>query len=172
MQDRASQALHALALLPVSETTADWNSYGFRPERCTADAIEGLFNGLCRKMSSTWVMEGDIKGCFDNISHEWLLNHICTDRETLRKWLQSGYMEKAELFPTEMGTPQGGTISPLLANMVLDGMEDMLGRKFGSMKLDGHCYRTNKTPVHLVRYADDFIIIGRSKRSLKKKSNR
>lgn len=166
MQDRAMQSLHALALLPVSETTADWNSYGFRPERCTADAIEGLFNGLCRKMSSTWVMEGDIKGCFDNISHEWLLKSICTDREILRRWLQSGYMDKGELFPSEKGTPQGGTISPLLSNMTLDGMEDMLGRKFGSYKLDGSTYKTNKHPIHLVRYADDFVIIGRSKEIL------
>lgn len=168
MQDRAMQTLHALALLPVSETTADWNSYGFRPERCTADAIEGIFSGLCRKMSSTWVMEGDIKGCFDNISHEWLLKHICTDTDILRKWLQSGYMDKAELFPTEKGTPQGGAISPLLANMTLDGMEDMLGRKFGSYKLDGNSYRSNKHPILLVRYADDFIIIGRSKEILQK----
>lgn len=166
MQDRAMQTLHALALLPVSETTADWNSYGFRPERCTADAIEGIFGGLCRKMSSTWVMEGDIKGCFDNISHEWLLKHICTDTEILRRWLQSGYMDKGALFPSEKGTPQGGAISPLLANMTLDGMEDMLGRKFGSYKLDGNSYRSNKHPILLVRYADDFIIIGRSKEIL------
>ena len=123
MKDRAMQALHLLALLPVAETTADKNSYGFRPGRSTADAIGQCFLMLSRKDSATWVLEGDIRGCFDNISHEWMLRHIPTDKEVLHKWLKAGFMENRTLFPTEAGTPQGGIISPTLANLTLDGLE-------------------------------------------------
>ena len=108
MKDRARQALYLQALLPVAETTADLNSYGFRPKRSTADAIEQCFNAVGMRNSARWVLEGDIRGCFDNISHEWMLDHILTDKEVLRKWLQAGFMENRMLFPTEAGTPQGG----------------------------------------------------------------
>jgi RNA-directed DNA polymerase len=84
MKDRAVQALHLLALIPVSETTADWNSYGFRPDRSTHDAIGQLFIELSRKSSPQWILEGDIKGCFDNISHNWLLSNVCTDKKCWR----------------------------------------------------------------------------------------
>ncbi len=112
MRDRAMQALHLLALSPVAETTADKNSYGFRSGRGTADAIGQCFLMLSRKDSAMWVLEGDIRGCFDNISHEWLLAHVPTDKEVLHKWLKAGFMENRTLFPTEAGTPQGGIISP------------------------------------------------------------
>ena len=93
MKDRAMQALHLLALDPVAETTADKNSYGFRQQRSCADAIEQCF--LALKIATTeWVLEGDIKSCFDRISHEWLLAHVPLDRAILQKWLKSGYMEK------------------------------------------------------------------------------
>ena len=128
MKDRAMQALHLLALEPVAETTADKNSYGFRPERSTADAIEQCFKALCQGNSAQWVLEGDIKGCFDHISHEWMLQHIPTDTVVLQKWLGAGYIENRTLFPTEAGTPQGGIISPTLANMVLDGLEELLNK--------------------------------------------
>lgn len=163
MRDRCQQALHALSLLPVSETTADWNSHGFRPERCTADAIERLFTGLNHPNGAQWALEGDIKGCFDNISHDWMLQNICMDKKVLKLWLKSGYMENAKLFPTDQGTPQGGICSPILANMVLDGMEDLLGRKYGSFKLDGHRKRSTIKSIQFVRYADDFVVIGKSK---------
>jgi RNA-directed DNA polymerase len=120
MKDRAMQALHLLALYPVSETTADNNSYGFRPERSTADARAQCFNALAKDKSPQWILEGDIKGCFDNISHQWLLENVPTDKITLQKWLKAGYVYKDELFPTEAGTPQGGIISPTLANLTLD----------------------------------------------------
>jgi RNA-directed DNA polymerase len=155
MRDRAMQALYLLALEPVSETTADLNSYGFRPHRATVDAIVQCSNLFGRGHSSAWVLEGDIQGCFDNISHEWLLAHIPMDRNILRKWLKAGYVEKERLFPTEAGTPQGGIISPCLANMALDGLEQLLLARFK---------RHHK--VHLVRYADDFIIAGSSKELL------
>jgi RNA-directed DNA polymerase len=86
--DRATQALHLLALDPVAETTADKNSYGFRQQRSCADAIEQCFNALNRA-ATHWVLEGDIRSCFDKISHDWLLAHVPTDRAVLQKWLKS-----------------------------------------------------------------------------------
>jgi RNA-directed DNA polymerase len=123
MRDRAMQALYLLALQPVAEVTGDRNSYGFRPERSTADAREQCFTVLARKVSATWVLEGDIRACFDNLSHDWMLANIPLDKALLRKWLKAGFMEGGRLFPTVAGTPQGGTISPTLANMTLDGLE-------------------------------------------------
>lgn len=166
MHDKGMQALHTFALLPTSESTADWNSYGFRPERCTADAIEGLFTGLAKKRDPQWVLEGDIKGCFDNIDHEWMLKNICTDTPILKRWLKSGYLENKELFPTLKGTPQGGIVSPTLSNMVLDGMEDLLAGKYGSFKLDGNRKRLRISGIRFVRYADDFVVIGKTKEVL------
>ena len=107
MIDRAMQALHLQALATVAETLADRNSYGFRPERSTADAIEQCFKALGKGKSPQWVLEGDIKGCFDHISHDWMLQHIPTDATVLQKWLSAGYVENRTLFPTEAGTPQG-----------------------------------------------------------------
>ena len=166
MKDRAMQALHLLALEPVSETTADYNSYGFRPERGTRDAIGHLFVALSQKGSAQWVLEGDIKGCFDHIGHEWLLKNVCTDTQVLAKWLRAGYVDKKKLFPTVEGTPQGGIISPVLANLALDGLEDLLGSFYGSRKLDGHNNQVTNHAVHFVRYADDFVITCKSKETL------
>ncbi|RKO68243.1 group II intron reverse transcriptase/maturase [Sphingobacterium puteale] len=162
MKDRVMQALYTMALLPISEMKADWNSYGFRPERGTADAIEQLFIGLATKRASSWVLEGDIKSCFDLISHEWILDNIPMDKKILSQWLKSGFVESGKLFPTNHGTPQGGLASPTLANMVLDGIEDLIGRKFGSFKLDGDYSKQRKNPILFVRYADDFVVIGRT----------
>ena len=131
MKDRAMQACIYLPCNPVSETKADQNSYGFRPERSTQDAIEQCFILLSMKTSAQWILEGDIKGCFDNISHEWLIDNIPMDKEILHKWLKAGYIYERILYPTEAGTPQGGIISPTLANMTLDGLEAEL-RKFRS----------------------------------------
>lgn len=163
MKDRAMQALYLLALLPVAETTADLNSYGFRPERSTADAIEQCFNALSMRSSAQWVLEGDIRGCFDNISHAWLLDHIPTDKEVLRKWLKAGFMENGTVFPTEAGTPQGGIISPTLANLTLDGLEQLLKETFRERKIDR---KLHNLKVNFVRYADDFIVTGSSKELL------
>lgn len=155
------QALYLLALEPVSETTADRRSFGFRPTRSTADAIEQCFKQLSRGISPQWILEGDIKGCFDNISHDWLLGHVPTDRDILKKWLKAGYIEDRQLFPTEAGTPQGGIISPPLANLVLDGLEARLAHAFGKViSVNGTRVRRM---VNYVRYADDFIVTGHSK---------
>jgi RNA-directed DNA polymerase len=130
MKDRAMQALHLLALEPIAETTADLNSYGFRPERSTADAGEQCYICLAKKAQAQWVLEADIKGCFDAISHDWMIANVPTDKTILQKWLQAGYVYQNELFPTETGTPQGGIISPGLANMTLDGLAGKLAEKF------------------------------------------
>lgn len=156
MKDRAMQALHLLALDPIAESTGDANSYGFRSHRSTADAIVKCKTLLARECSPKWVLEGYIKGCFDNISHDWMLAHVPIDGRVLSKWLKAGYVEYNRLFPTEAGTPQGGIISPTLANMTLDGLEKLLRTKF----------KSRKHKVHLVRYADDFIVTASSKELL------
>jgi RNA-directed DNA polymerase len=156
--DRAMEALHLLALEPVAETLADPNAYGFRPKRSTADAIGQCFTVLAQKQSAQWILEGDIRACFDRISHPWLNDHIPMDKSILRKWLAAGYMEEGVVYPTEAGTPQGGIASPALANMTLDGLEEIARRA---------APRNQK--VHVVRYADDFIITGASKEVLEMK---
>jgi RNA-directed DNA polymerase len=161
MSDRAMQALWKLALEPVAETRADRNSYGFRPARSTADAIAHCFNVLAKRTSAEWVLEGDIRGCFDNISHEWLLRNIPMDKKILRRWLQAGYIDEGTLFATEAGTPQGGIISPVLANMVLDGLTEAIN---SSVAPTARARR--KCKVHVVRYADDFVVTGASQEIL------
>jgi len=157
MRDRAMQILYLQALEPVSEILADNNSYGFRKNRSTADAIGQCFIKLSRKNSPQWILECDIEGCFDNISHEWLIKNIPIDKEILKKWLKTGYIEKGKLFPIIDGTPQGGPISPVLANMTLDGLEKEVKEKFSSK---------NERKINLIRFADDIIVTGNSKEIL------
>lgn len=157
MHDRAMQALHLLALNPVAETTGDPNSYGFRVERSTADAIEQCFINLARKASAQWILEGDIQACFDRISHDWLLAHVPMDKAILRKWLKAGYMENHVHYATEAGTPQGGIISPVLANLALDGLEEAVRQLHPPTTRRGQ-----QAKINVVRYADDFIITGAS----------
>ncbi|TAJ06890.1 group II intron reverse transcriptase/maturase [Marinilabiliaceae bacterium JC017] len=154
MHDRAMQTLYKIALDPVAETTADRNSYGFRPRRSCNDAVAQCFLSLCRKVSAEWIFEADIKACFDNIRHDWILENIPVNKTILRKWLKTGYIEKKQLFPTHQGTPQGGTISPVIMNMVLDGLETAIMAKFPRWK---------KQKVNFIRYADDFVITAGSK---------
>ncbi len=157
MRDRAMQALYLLALEPVAETQADWNSYGFRRGRSTADAAGQLFILTSRKTSPEWILEADIQGCFDNISHDWLETHVPTDRRILRKWLKAGLVESTRLFPTIAGTPQGGILSPTLANIALNGLEDAVATIADARKFK----------AHVVRYADDFVVTASSKDWLK-----
>jgi RNA-directed DNA polymerase len=163
MIDRAQQAPYLQGPEPIAETLADHHSYGFRPERSTADAIEQCFKVLSKADAPEWILEGDIKSCFDQISHTWMHQHIPMDTEVLRKWLQAGYVEAGTWFPTEAGTPQGGIASPALANMTLDGLAELLKRHFLRKQVDG--VRTCPK-VNLVRYADDFIITGSTKELL------
>lgn len=155
---RGQQALQLLALEPIAETICDKNSYGFRPKRSCADAIEQCFKLFCRKVSAKWILEGDIKSCFDKISHSWLMGNIPMDKEVLKKWLKSGYVDKDVIYPTLSGTPQGGLISPTLLNLTMKGLEAEIASATKRSEL-----------VNLVVYADDFIVSGKSKEILENK---
>jgi RNA-directed DNA polymerase len=151
MTDRAMQALMALALDPVIESVSDKRSFGFRKGRSCQNACEQLFTSLSQKISAQWVVEGDIKACFDEIAHDWLLRHIPMDKRILKQFLKAGYVYEHQLFPTDRGTPQGGIISPLLANAALNGPEELLRKETVRM-----WYREKVYPkINLVRYADD-----------------
>lgn len=159
MYDRAMQSLYALTLEPIAETTGDRTSFGFRKFRNTHDACKRTFQCLCRKVSPEWIMEGDIKGCFDNINHQWLLDHIPMDKSVLKQFLKAGYIYNYKLFPTIAGTPQGGIISPILANMTLDGIENLLSDKYHKSQNGKRSEKkASKHKVNFVRYADDFIV--------------
>ena len=142
LYDRAMQALYALALQPVAETNSDKRSFGFRLYRSAQDAAQYAFVCLRHPKASQWILEGDIKGCFDNISHEWLKENVQMDKSVLSQFLKSGYVFEENLYHTDKGTPQGGIISPILSNMTLDGIEGLLDEKYPKMK------------VHFIRYAD------------------
>lgn len=156
MKDRAMQSLWKLALEPICEEQADPNSYGFRPKRCADDAISQCHIVLSKRHSAQWILEGDIKSCFDKISHDWCLRNIPMDKIILGKFLKAGFMADGKYFPTMEGTPQGGVISPTLTVMVLTGLEKELKSRF-----------KRGTKVNIVFYADDFIITGASKDILK-----
>jgi RNA-directed DNA polymerase len=156
MYDRALQSLYALALEPIAEATGDRTSFGFRKFRSTHDACQQVFHYLCRGNSPVWILEGDIKGCFDNISHQWLIENIPMDKSILKQFLKAGYIFEHRLFPTEAGTPQGGIISPILANYTLDGIEKILSDKYPKNKKDRNLIAIYK--VNFCRYADDFIV--------------
>jgi len=156
MFDRAQQALHLLALEPVSETLADPNSYGFRPNRSTADAIAQCFKCLALKKSAQWVLEGDIKACFDKIGHQWLMNNIAVDKRMLEQWLKSGFMDKGLFYRTDEGTPQGGVISPTLMLVTLAGLEQRI--KSAALQKGAR--------ANFIGYADDFVVTCASKEVL------
>ena len=151
MIDRAMQALHLLGLNPIAEVRADPNSYGFRPHRSTADALGECFCVFAKKNSPTVVLDADIKSCFDRISHAWLIAHVPMDKAILRKWLAAGFVEDKVLHRTDEGTPQGGIISPVLANLTLDGLERVAREAAPRRSL-----------VNVVRYADDFLVTART----------
>ena len=162
MFDRSIQALYKLAIEPIAEVVADKNSYGFRPKRSTQDAMKQVWLRTSKKVSGQWILEADIKGCFDNISHQWLYDNIPLDNRLLKQWLKSGFIKDDTLFPTESGTPQGGIISPILANMVLDGIEQIVKShkaKFQKIEKGVTLYRYSNH-FSFIRYADDFIVIG------------
>ena len=150
MLDRSKQALAKMALEPEWEAKFEPNSYGFRPGRSCQDAIAAIF--LAIRYKPKFVLDADIKGCFDNISHEALLRklHAHTNlRHAIKGWLRAGVMEGIDLTPTEKGTPQGGVISPLLANIALHGMEKAIAKG----------YKRNEEQPFLIRYADDFVVL-------------
>lgn len=149
MQCRGQQALHLLALEPIAENLADKNAYGFRPLRSTADAISQCFIVLAQKTAAQYILEGDIRSCFDEISHTFLTENILMDKQILRKWLAAGYIDNKKYFETTKGTPQGGICSPTLLNVTLSGLE---------ATVKAVAKRSDK--VNVIIYADDFIITG------------
>jgi RNA-directed DNA polymerase len=157
LKDRAMQALYLQALEPVAESCLDPNAYGFRPKRSTQDAIEQCFNVLARKHSPRWILEADIKSCFDLISHEWLMRHVVMDHQILAQWLKCGYLEKQQFYPTCDGVPQGGVASPTLANMALAGLEATI-----------KAAAKPREKVNVVLYADDFIVTAASREALER----
>ena len=169
LHDRAMQTLYALAMSPIEASTGDLASFGFRKFRSTKDAFAYTHICLSRKRSAEYILEGDIKSCFDMISHDWLLNNIPIKKSILSQFLKTGYFENVRFFPTDRGTPQGGPLSPILANMVLNGMEFELGRIFHSQQ-NGKINKIqcNKHKVNYVRYADDFLVTADSEDTLLK----
>ena len=153
LHDRAMQALYALGLKPIAEMTADSHSYGFRESRSLHDAIKQSFISLATKVAAPWILEADIKACFDCISHDWLLENIPLPKRILRQWLKSGYMSSSVFYETNDGTPQGGIISPILCNMTLDGLQAIV--------IKGQ-YDKKRRKLNIIRYADDFIVTGAS----------
>lgn len=147
MRDRAMQTLYKFALEPIAEVTADSSSYAYRPRRNARKAVAQCCEILSKDKSIEWIMKIDIKACFDNISHEWLLNHIFADKVMLRKIIKTPYMKDFISYPTINGVPQGGALSSVLCNMTLDGLENLLSEQCG-------------TDVHTIRYADDILVLG------------
>ena len=156
MLDRAMEALYKLALDPIAETTGDPNSYCFRLKRSPADASAQCFLCFRQKTSPTAVYEGDIRGCFDNFSHEWLLENIPMEKRILKQWLEAGYIDQNVFYHTEAGTPQGGIASPVLANMALDGLEAAIANQ-------PHRGTKRQAKLHLIRFADDYVVTGSCK---------
>ncbi|MGB7442131.1 MAG: group II intron reverse transcriptase/maturase [Coleofasciculaceae cyanobacterium] len=161
MADRANQALAKLVLEPQWEAKFEPNSYGFRPGRATHDAIEAIF--LAIRCQSKYVLDADISKCFDKIDHQKLLSKLNTYpsmRRMIRNWLKAGFMDGQDLFPTKAGTPQGGVISPLLANVALHGMEEVIKEYANTLPTyRNHGKKQNRNALSLIRYADDFVII-------------
>lgn len=160
IEDRAKQAMVFMALEPQWEAFFEPNSYGFRPGRSCHDAIEAIFTSIAKK--NKYVLDGDIRKWFDSINHEALLAKLQSPREIklqIESWLKAGIMEGDEIFPTTEGTPQGGIISPLLANIALHGMEGVL-KDFVSTIPVGKLGRMAKMQrLSVIRYADDFVVI-------------
>ncbi|MBQ2982253.1 MAG: reverse transcriptase N-terminal domain-containing protein [Lachnospiraceae bacterium] len=150
MKDRAMQTLYKLALDPIAEVTSDKCSFGFRKNYSCKDAISYCCSILSRYPWMTYVLKIDIKSCFDNISHEWIMEHIPMDKVILYKLLKCGYIDNNRYYPTERGVPQGGALSSIICNMTLDGLERMLIDEFGQK-------------VCMVRYADDILVLGTNK---------
>lgn len=157
IEDRAKQMLAYLALCPQWEAKFEARSYGFRPGRSVIDAIEAVFLGISKKPK--WVLDADIAKCFDQINHKYLLEKCDTYPEMctqIRAWLKAGILEGETFAFPEMGTPQGGIISPLLANIALHGLRDHLDAYINSL---GGNRRANRQTTTYVRYADDFVVM-------------
>jgi len=169
IQDRCLQALFKLALEPEWEAKFEPNSYGFRPGRNCHDAIKAIYDATVK--GSKYAIDADISKCFDKINHEYLLDKIAMKgafRKQIQYWLESGVLDGESFQETSQGTPQGGVISPLLANIALHGLEKHLKEWISDKPIRS---RTNtlvkpirrKETIHVIRYADDFVILHKDK---------
>lgn len=157
--DRIYQNVFKNALEPQWEAKFEMTSYGFRPKRSTHDAMSDLFVKLSKGSAKEWIFEGDFEGCFDNLNHESIMesvNHF-PNKSIIRGWLESGYVDNDVFHETTKGTPQGGIISPVLANIALHGMEKEIGVRYIHTTRQGDTLYQNS--VGVVRYADDFVIV-------------
>src|SRR6266498_219268 len=156
--DRCHQARVRNALEPQWEARFEPRSYGFRPGRGCHDAIESLFSTLCGKSKRVWILDADLAGAFDSIDHEHLLKTIgdFPGRRMVAGWLKAGIFQVGQGFsPTEVGTPQGGVISPLLLNIALHGLEEAAGVRY---RTGSHAEEVTGTSPTLTRYADDLVV--------------
>lgn len=170
VNDRVAQAIIKNALEPSWEARFEGNSFGFRPGRGCHDAIESCFNRFRKGTIDNWVLDADIKGAFDNISHDFILENLkfTPGREFIKQWLKAGYIESQTFNRTDKGTPQGGIISPLLANIALDGMDNWLSRitetkVYGKTKIKT---KEERKIYGFIRYADDFIVTAQTKEQI------
>ena len=157
IEDRAKQMLAYLALCPEWEARFELGSYGFRPGRSVLDAMEAVFLGISKKPK--WVLDADISKCFDQINHKYLIekcNTFLRMRKQIRSWLKAGILDGEDFVFPEMGTPQGGIISPLLANIALHGLREELDKHINT--LGGH-RPNNRQALTYARYADDFVLM-------------
>lgn len=165
IRDRIYQNIVKMALEPQWEAIFESSSYGFRPKRSTHDAIQDIFNKTNK--GDKWIFEGDFKGCFDNLNHDFILEQVrdFPANNSIKKWLKAGCIDNEVFHETKRGTPQGGIISPLLANIALHGMEAELDIEYQKQKIRGNYYTVVKPDMQysMVRYADDFVIVCKSK---------
>lgn len=162
IKDRIFQNIVKNALEPQWEARFESSSYGFRPKRSTQDTIVNLFTKLSSRSTRQWIFEGDFKGCFDNLNHQYIMDCLTgfPAKETIYKWLKAGYVDNNSFNNTDSGTPQGGLVSPLLANIALHGMEEELGVRY---YLDRGNHILARNSVGVVKYADDFVVVCKTK---------
>jgi len=170
VKDRVMQMLVKLTLEPEWEARFEPHSHGFRPGRRCMDAIWQIWASIKvqgKQKRSAWILDADISGCFDNINHEALLKRVPVFRVTVRRWLESGIIEFEKYYQTKAGTPQGGIISPLLANIALDGMERLFGMENSKGNYTTPARRLGENKgLNLIRYADDFVVTAPSKEKI------
>ena len=170
IKDRIYQNICKMALEPIFESRFESTSYGFRPIRGSHDAITKIYSHV-RYYNRPFIFEGDFEACFDNLSHEFIINELSDFPLVglIQDWLEAGYLDNDKFYVTESGTPQGGIISPLLANIALHGMEKALNVKYKKYKrADGTYTYKNVSKYVVVRYADDFVVLCKTKEDAEK----
>jgi RNA-directed DNA polymerase len=162
IKDRIFQSVVKNALEPQWEAKFAPSSYGFRPKRSTQDALVNLFTKLSSRSTRKWIFEGDFKGCFDNLNHQYIMDCLTgfPARDAIQKWLKAGFVDNNSFHDTDTGTPQGGIVSPLLANIALHGMEEELGVSYYQ---DRNFHKLSRKSVGVVTYADDFVVVCKTK---------